>query len=347
MTKNKIRLGDLFSDLDLVGDHSACQNLEVSRLQAVELAKAGDLAFVAQDSYLKDLPASKASAFVVSQSLWEKATALKPEGAVFLRSKDAMLAFAKVSGRFSTEEKAAPGVHPSAAVHPDAQLGKNVSVGAHAVVAQGARVGDDSILYPSTYVGERAELGKGVVLFPGAVVYQDSILGDRVRVHSNSVIGADGFGYVQEKTGRGVRHVKIHHTGRVRIGNDVEIGAGSSIDRGTLGETVLGNGCIIDNQVQIGHNCQLGEGVIVCGNTGIAGSVKLENFAVVGGMVGISNKVVIGAGAIVTAFSAVSRSVPPGQVHGGVPSHPWKETLKLRALVNRLPELFEVRKKEQ
>jgi UDP-3-O-[3-hydroxymyristoyl] glucosamine N-acyltransferase len=152
---------------------------------------------------------------------------------------------------------------------------------------------------------------------------------------------------VQEKTPAGVKHVKIHHIGGVRIGNDVEIGASSTIDRGTLGDTVIGNGCIIDNQVQIGHNCQLEEGVIVCGCSGLAGSVYVEKYAVMAGLVGIANKVRVGAGAQISAFSAVSSNVPAGILWGGVPAMPRREYRRLQAYLSRLPELFPKGKKQE
>lgn len=344
--KSKVLLGDLFPELGLIGEYPSVRETVLAQISPIEKAAPGDLVFVAQEAMLPLLAKAQGGVFVVSDSLWEKAAALAPS-LTRLRSKDAMLAFAKASRYFQTELPPSPSVHPTAQVHPNARIGANVTIGAFAVVEAGAEVESGVILHAHTYLGERAHVGTESVLFPGVIVYQDCRLGERVRIHANSVIGADGFGYVQEKTATGVRHVKIHHIGGVRIGNDVEIGASTTIDRGTLGDTVIGNGCIIDNQVQIGHNCQIGNGVIICGCTGLAGSVIVEDYAVIAGLVGVANKVRIGAGAQVSAFSAVSSSVPPGIMWGGVPAMPRREYRRLQAYISRLPELFAERKKEK
>lgn len=344
--KSKVLLGDLFPELGLVGDFSSLRGLELARIVPIEKPEAGDLVFVAQENLLPLLAGAQAGVFVISDSLWEKAETIAPH-LTRLRSRDAMLAFAKASRYFQTELPPAPSVHATAQVHPSARIGANVTIGAFAVVEAAAEIESGVILHANTYVGERAHVGQDSVLFPGVVIYQDCRLGERVRIHANSVIGADGFGYVQERTATGVKHVKIHHIGGVRIGNDVEVGASTTIDRGTLGDTVIGNGCIIDNQVQIGHNCQIGEGVIICGCTGLAGSVTVENYAVIAGFVGIANKVRVGTGAQISAFSAVSSIVPPGIMWGGVPAMPRREYRRLQAYISRLPELFAERKKQE
>jgi UDP-3-O-[3-hydroxymyristoyl] glucosamine N-acyltransferase len=345
MRKSKVLLGDLFPELGLVGDFSALRDLQLARISPIEKAEEGDLVFIAQESMLSTMALAAGGVFIVSDSLWDKASTIAP-ALKKLRSRDAMLAFAKSSRYFQTELPPSPSVHPTAQVHPTARIGANVTIGAFAVVESSAEIEGGVILHAHTYVGERAHVGQDSVLFPGVVIYQDCRLGERVRVHANSVIGGDGFGYVQERTPQGVNHVKIHHIGGVRIGNDVEIGASTTIDRGTLGDTVIGNGCIIDNQVQIGHNCQIEEGVIICGCTGLAGSVYVEKFAVIAGLVGVANKVRIGTGAQVSAFSAVSSNVPPGIMWGGVPAMPRRDYRRLQAYISRLPELFAERKKQ-
>lgn len=341
MTKNK--LGDLFPDLGLVGDHEKYRALEVSRIASAEAAREGDLVFIAQERLLPALATSRPTAFIVNDSLFAKA----PGGVAVpvLRSRDAMLAFAKVSHRFKTEPDFAEGVHASASVHPLAKLGVGVSVGPFAVIEAGAEIGAGSVIAGGAKVGPRAKLGMNCVLFPGVVLYQDTVLGDRVRIHANSVVGSDGFGYVQEKTPGGVNHVKIHHLGRVVVGDDVEIGASTTIDRGTLGDTVIGKGCIIDNQVQIAHNCVLEEGVIICGSSGLSGSCYVGKYAVLAGMVAVANKVKIGAGAQIAGYTAVTGNVPPGVAWGGRPGRPLKEYLKIQAIISRLPDWYEERRK--
>lgn len=341
--KNRFSLGELFPELNLVGDFSALEGVEIERLSTAEQAKEGDLVFIGQDRLLSFLESAKPAAFVVSDGLWARAGNLKAK-APLLRSKDAMLAFAKASRYFATESRPAPGIHPTAIVHPSAKIGAGASIGPFAQVGEAAEVGESSILHSHAQVGARSRLGKDCVLFPGVILYQDVALGDRVRVHANSVIGADGFGYVQEKTPTGVKHVKIHHLGGVKVGSDVEIGASTTIDRGTLGDTLIGNGCIIDNQVQIGHNCVLEEGVVICGCTGLAGSVHVEKFAVLAGAIAVGNKVKIGAGAQIAGFTPVTSHVPAGEKWGGNPNMPQGEYARLQVLFKRLPELFERKK---
>ncbi|MGZ3652354.1 MAG: UDP-3-O-(3-hydroxymyristoyl)glucosamine N-acyltransferase [Bdellovibrionota bacterium] len=344
--KNKVRLGDLIPALDLLNaaEGDTHRSLEIHRIATVEKAREGDLVFVAQESLLAKLQKSAPSAAVISDSYFEKAAAL---GFPFplLRVKDAMLAFAKASAFFKTETTPPAGVHPTAFVHPSARLGANVIVGPHAVIGEEAEIENDVVIHASAEVGARVRLGAETVIFPGVVIYQDVKIGARVRIHANSVIGADGFGYVQEKTPTGVKHVKIHHLGGVQIGDDVEIGASTTIDRGTLEDTILEKGCIIDNQVQIGHNCHLEEGVIICGCTGLAGSVHVGKFAVLAGFVGVANKMKIGAGARVAAYTAIQGHVPPGVTWGGIPGMPHRNWLRTQLLFEKLPELLEQRKK--
>jgi UDP-3-O-[3-hydroxymyristoyl] glucosamine N-acyltransferase len=337
---NKVLLGDLFAALAPIGDFEQHRSLELRRIAPVDTAREGDLVFVAQENLLPKLAAVQPAAFVVSDSLFEKARNLALRAPV-LRVKDAMLAFAKCSVFFKTERAPDPaGVHPTAFVHPSARLGANVTIGAHAVVGEEAELENDVVIHASAEVGPRAHVGAGSVLFPGVVIYQDVRIGARCRIHANSVIGADGFGYVQERTPTGVKHVKIHHLGGVSIGDDVEIGASTTIDRGTLEDTVIGKGCIIDNQVQIGHNCHLEEGVIICGCTGLAGSVHVGKYAVLAGFVGVANKVRIGAGARISAYSAIQGTVPPGVAWGGIPGMPHRTWVRTQLLFDKLPELL-------
>jgi len=344
--RNRIRLGDLFPELDLVGDFSHFESLEAGRIVSAEKqALEGDLVFIAQDRALKALEVSQPTAFVISDSLWDEA-AKKSTSIPLLRSRDAMLAFAKASRHFSSESTPKPGQHPSAIIHSSAKISSDVYIGPGVEIGEEASIGEGAILHSNVQIGPRSIVGPGSVLFPGVVIYQDVILGEEVRIHANSVIGIDGFGYVQEKTPKGVRHVKIHHLGGVRIGSRVEIGSNTTIDRGTLGDTLVGDGCIIDNQVHIGHNCVLEEGVVLCGCVGLAGGVHIEKFAVLAGFVGVANKVRVGAGAQVAAYTALTSHVPAGEKWGGIPSMPRGEYARLQVLFKRLPELFERKKRE-
>jgi UDP-3-O-[3-hydroxymyristoyl] glucosamine N-acyltransferase len=334
-----VRLGELFPALGLGEGPEAHRSLEIHRIALVEKAREGDLVFVSDGQLLKQLAEASPSAAVIGEDYWKASEALELKFPLLL-VKDAKLAFAKASVFFKTESAAEAGVHPSASVHPKAKLGKGVSIGPNVVIREKAEIGEGTVIQAGASIGARVVIGAGSNIFPNVVIYQDTKIGQRVRIHSSSVIGADGFGYAQEKTDTGVRHVKIHHLGSVRIGDDVEIGASTTIDRGTLGETVIENGCIIDNQVQIGHNCHLEEGVIICGCTGLAGSVHVGKFAVLAGFVGVANKMKIGMGARVAAYTAIQGHVPAGVTWGGIPGMPHRNWLRTQLVFEKLPEIL-------
>ncbi len=337
--KNKVQLGDLYPSFGLENDCEEYRSLEIHRIALVEKAREGDLVFVSDGQLLKQLAEASPTAAVVGAEYWDAAQALGLKFAL-LKVKDAKLAFAKASYFFRTEATAVPGVHPTASVHPKAKLGKGVSVGPHVVIREKAEIGEGCVIQAGASIGARVLLGAGSNIFPNVVIYQDTKIGQRVRIHANSVIGSDGFGYAQERTDTGVRHVKIHHLGSVQIGDDVEIGASTTIDRGTLGDTILEKGCIIDNQVQIGHNCHLEEGVIICGCTGLAGSVHVGKFAVLAGFVGVANKMKIGTGARVAAYTAIQGHVPAGVTWGGIPGMPHRNWLRTQLVFEKLPEIL-------
>jgi UDP-3-O-[3-hydroxymyristoyl] glucosamine N-acyltransferase len=228
-------------------------------------------------------------------------------------------------------------IHPTAVIHPSVQLGKQITVAAHCVVDEGSKIGDGSVLYPGVVIGPRVTVGEDSVFFPGVVIYENCEIGNRVRIHGNSVIGADGFGYAPKKSAQGMEgHQKIYHLGRVVVGDDVEIGASSTVDRSTLGDTVIEKHAKIDNQVQIGHNAHVGEGAIICGGSALAGRARLGRYAVVGGLTGVTNAVTVGDGASVAALSLVTRDVAPGSTAVGNPQREYAEHFRAHAALNRL-----------
>ena len=212
----------------------------------------------------------------------------------------------------------ADGVHPGAVVHPTARLGRGV------------------VVYPGCHVGAGCEVGEGTVLFPNVVLYPGTVIGRRCRVHAGAVLGADGFAYHPTAAGP----LKVPQLGRVRVGDDVEIGANSTIDRAALDETVIGDGTKIDNLVQIGHNCRLGRGVVIAGQAGLSGSVTVGDGAVLAGQVGVADHARVGAGAVVGAQSGVTGRVPDGAVVLGTPALPAAEARRVYAVWRRLPELW-------
>lgn len=228
-------------------------------------------------------------------------------------------------------------IHPSAAVNPLAKLGIGVRIGANCVIEEGAEIAANTLLYPGVYVGRDVKIGESCEIFPGVTLYEMTQIGNRVRIHAGSVIGADGFGYVPRiDAGVPVEHQKIFHLGRVVIGDDVEIGANSMVDRATFGETSIGPKVKIDNHVHVGHNSIIAEGAILCGGVCLAGGTVIGKFAYIGGMAGIGNKAEIGDYAKVGAMSLVDKDVPAGGTSVGNPQRTHRDHFKAHALLNRL-----------
>ena len=237
---------------------------------------------------------------------------------------------------FHPEPAAPAGVHPTAVVAAGAHVDPTGWVGACAVVEPDARIGARSRVGALCFVGAGAVLGADVVLHPRVVVSAGVSIGDRVVVHPGAVLGADGFGYAFD----GKAHQKIPQVGALRIEDDVEIGANSTIDRATLGETRIRRGSKIDNLVQVGHNCDVGEDVILVAQVGVSGSCRIGNRAVLAGQVGIADHVTIGTGSVLTAQSGVPNDVPDGEVWSGTPSRPSGVARRIWAAEALLPELL-------
>lgn len=239
----------------------------------------------------------------------------------------------------SRQPKPAAGVHPQAAVHPEARLGARISVGPFAVIERAAEIGDDAVIGAQCYVGAGARVGPGARLYPQVTVREDCVIGARCILHAGTVIGADGYGFdTDRRTGT---HHKVPQLGNVVVQDDVEIGAGTTIDRGKLprDSTVIGAGTKIDNLVQIGHNCRIGRGCLIVAQVGIAGSTTVGDFVVLGGQVGIAGHLRIGDGVQIGAQSGIMSDAEPRQILFGTPARPHREAFKLQALYGKLPEM--------
>ncbi len=304
-------------------------DLPISNARPLAEAEPGDITFVEQD---KNLPAwhnSRASAAIVPASV-------PVNGRPLIRVADPLMAFADVVRRLRGRPPAADtGVSPAAFVHPTARLGPGVSVGPCAVVGEGTEVGANSAIHPGAVVGRFCKLGANVVLHPHAVLYDDCVLGDRVTVHANAVIGADGFGY---RTHHGT-HTKVPQLGWVELEDDVEVGACTTIDRGTFGPTRVGAGTKIDNLVMVGHNCRLGRHNLFCGQVGLAGSVTTGDHVVMAGQVGLADHLKIGDRVTIMAKSGVHWDIPSDSQVLGSPARPHKEQARILMSLEKLPEL--------
>jgi len=253
-----------------------------------------------------------------------------------LVAEDAHAAFAAIIRHFRPPRtQAAIGVSPHAIVSPSARLGRNVNVHAGATIGDDCQIGEGTTILPGAQILPASTIGRDAIIGPAAVLYENTIVGDRSIVHGGSVIGAHGFGYRQEDG----RHVPAPQLGYVRIGHDVEIGAGTTIDRGTYGATSIGDGTKIDNLVQIAHNCRIGRHNLICSQVGIAGSTTTGDYVVMGGQAGVRDHVHLGSRAMLSAMAGVTNDVPDGAVMMGIPATPEREQKLKQAALAKLPEM--------
>ncbi len=287
------------------------------------------ITFAESDAYLQAAEASGVGAVIVGPDV---ATS-KPS----IRVQVPRLAFFKLLHLAERPMTAEPGVHATAVVDPSATVEEGASVGPFAVIGPHARVEAGAIIGPHCVVGDRSAVGAGTRLYPRVTLYQDVILGRGCTVHSGVVIGADGFGFVWD----GRTHVKVPQVGGVRIGDQVEIGANTCIDRATAGDTVIESGSKLDNLIQVGHNGRIGKHVIIAGQSGISGSVTIGDRSVLGGGVGTNDHVVIGADVKLGGRSGVDKDIlEPGE-YFGTPARPAREALKAFVLTTKLPEIWQ------
>jgi len=248
-------------------------------------------------------------------------------------------AFGKVLAMSQRRLPISLGVHSTAVVSPEAHVSETASIGAYAVVEAHARIGAGTRIYPFAYIGEGCSLGEEVVVYPHAVLYQDIQVGDRTLIHAGAIIGADGFGFVWDGPKRN-RRIKVPQVGTVTVGADVEIGALTSIDRATAGTTVLGDGVKIDNLVQIGHNCDIGDHTVIAGQVAIGGSSSVGKRNEIGGQVAISDHVSVGDDIVLAGRTGVTKDLTEPGAYWGLPATPFIAAKRILSLTNRLPELL-------
>jgi len=334
--------------LQELGDFLGAESSErpgpaIAGVRPVEHARETDITYVTSPRFLDELSRSCASAVIVPPDL-------DPGGLPHIRHRNPEAAFARLTALYFAHEPSDAGVSARAEVHPEAVLGREVSVGAFCVIGKGARIGDGCVIRQNVVIGENVEIGAHSTLFPNVTVYPRVRIGDRVIIHSGTVIGADGFGFARDadETGAPV-YIKKYHSGTVVIEDDVEIGALCAVDRALAGETRIGKGAKIDNLVQIAHSVHVGEGTVIAGQVGIAGSSSIGRFGMVGGQVGVRDHVNVGDGVVLTTRVGIYRNVPDGSVMaGGVPAMPHKLFLRVQPLFKKLPEIIErIRKLER
>lgn len=335
MTKKSFRLGEIATALgaELRGD----SDLEVTGLATLQAATPGQISFLANPSYAKYLANTQASAVIMSS-----ATAGDSETNVLLLD-NPYLGYARLSHWFDPEPVAKPGIHPTAVVDPDARVAETASVGPNAVIEAGVVVGEQAVIGAGSVIGARAQIGASTVIRPRVTLAHDVVLGQRCHILSGAVIGSDGFGFANEK---GVWQ-RIAQLGRVVLGNDVEVGANTTIDRGALDDTVIGDGVKLDNLIQIAHNVQIGDHSAMAAMVGIAGSTRIGRHCVFGGASGVAGHLEIADQVHLTGMTLVTGDIrEPGVYSSGTSAdtnRQWRKNAvrfrQLDGLARRIKEL--------
>ncbi|MBL8228978.1 MAG: UDP-3-O-(3-hydroxymyristoyl)glucosamine N-acyltransferase [Bryobacterales bacterium] len=304
---------------------------DLAGVAALESAGAANISFVGNKKAFAQAEQSAAGCLIVPINYNNAKTR------TVIRSHDPRGAFARVVNRFHPASRLASGIHPTAVIADGVELGADVAIGPFASIGEGSRIGDRAQIGAGCAVGRRVSIGADTALHANVTVYDDCSIGERAVLHSGCIIGADGFGFVLA----GEKYEKFPQVGRVEVGNDVEIGANSCIDRAALGVTWIGDGVKLDNMVHVGHNCRLGKHVVVAAQTGFSGGVVVEDYAVIGGQVGIGDKARIETRAVLGSGCGVltSKVIRSGEVVWGTPARPLKEILEQLANLARLPQM--------
>jgi len=306
-------------------------NLEVSSVSGLDSAVAGQLSFLGSPRYTHHLKTTGASAVIVN----EKETVDRADIAV-LRAKDPYLAFAKILSTFFPDRKANPGIHPSAVVDETSQVDTSAEIMAKSVIGRNCVIGPGVIIHPNVTLYDGVKIGANTVLHSGVSVREGCEIGERCIIHNNVTIGADGFGFAREEN---KKWFKIPQTGRVVIEDDVDIGANSTVDSASLGETRIKRGVKIDNLVQIGHSCIVGDDSLICAQTGLAGSTEVGDRVIIAGQVGLAGHMKVGDDVVITAKSGLSHDVEPGKVMSGIPAFENRDWLRSTAAFRRLGDM--------
>jgi len=308
----------------------ASTDIEIVGAAGLDEAGEGQVTFLANPRYTPRVNTTRAAAVFLSEE------AQTDRDIAILRVKDPYLAYTRALRIFHPEAELEPFVHPSAVIDPTARVAKRVAIGACVVIGRNAFIGDDVRIHPNVTVYDDVTIGRGSVIHSGVAIRERTVIGERVVIHNNSVIGCDGFGYAKDED---KRWLKIPQAGRVVIEDDVEIGAATTIDRASVGESRIGRGTKLDNLVQIGHSCTVGEDSLLCAQVGLAGSSHIGSRVILAGQAGVAGHLTIGDDVVLTAKSATSHDIPAGKVISGIPAFDNKDWLRSTAAFRRLGEI--------
>ncbi|MDR3112808.1 MAG: UDP-3-O-(3-hydroxymyristoyl)glucosamine N-acyltransferase [Endomicrobium sp.] len=320
----KLTGGELFGNTDEV----------LTGANGLSEARSGDISFLGNPKYLNDALNTKAGVVFVSKNT----DVSQFNGRNLIKVENPQYSYALVLSIIEKERLASIEIkiHPSASISPKAAVGKNSYIGQNVVIEDGAQIGDNAKIFPNVYVGHNAKIGKDALIYPNVVIRENSVIGDRVILQPGVIIGGDGFGFASIDG----KNRKIPQIGAVELGDDVEIGANTTIDRATVDATRIGNGTKIDNLVQIAHNVEIGDNCIIVAQSGIAGSTKVGNNTTIAAQVGIVGHLKIGNNVLIASQSGISGNISDGEKVGGNPQCELGQSIKIRALIRKLPEMY-------
>ncbi len=306
----------------------------VGSFNKIEQAREGDLAFLANPKYEDYLYTTGASVIIVNEKLELK----EPVKGTLLRVPDAYSAFATLLTKYQEiMSRQLTGIQQPSYIAESAQVGANVYVGAFAYIGEKAVIGDNVKIYPNTYIGNNVTIGDHTIVHPSVSIYHNCVIGKNVIIHAGTVIGGDGFGFAPQENGS---FAKVPQIGNVIVEDNVEIGSNASIDRATIGSTVIRSGAKLDNLIQVAHNVEVGNNTVIAAQAGVSGSTKLGKNVMIGGQAGIVGHLVIADGVKINAQSGVSKSIKqPNAAVTGSPAHDYTSALRSQALSRKLPEL--------
>jgi UDP-3-O-[3-hydroxymyristoyl] glucosamine N-acyltransferase len=311
------------------GDPSA----SVNSFGKIEEAGEGQLSFLANPKYEDYIYTTKASVIIINEGFQLK----QPVKATLIRVTDAYTAFATLLSKYQEiMQQQLSGVQEPSYIAKTAVYGQQVFIGAFAYLGEKVKIGNNTKIYPNAFIGDNVSVGDNCIIHPGVKIYHDCVIGNNVIIHAGTVIGSDGFGFAPQADGS---FKKVPQIGNVVIQDNVEIGANATIDRATIGSTLIKSGAKLDNLIQIAHNVEIGNSTVIAAQAGVSGSTKIGNGVMIGGQAGIVGHIQLGDGAKVNAQSGVSKSIDPGKAVTGSPAYDYTAALRSQAVSRKLPEL--------
>lgn len=322
----------------LVGDPKA----EIRRVSTLQDARPGDISFLANRQYARYLPGTQATAVILEEKDLDDC----PTHAIVVD--DPYLAYARIAQQIvgGAFEKTHSGISEQANIDPGADISSGASIGPFSVISAGAVIESDVEIGAHTYIGRDVHIRQGTIIYPNVTLYDGTIIGERTIIHSGVVIGSDGFGIAMDRSAG--KWIKVPQVGKVQIGNDVEIGANTTIDRGAIGDTIIGDNVKLDNQIQIGHNVRIGESTAIAGCVGIAGSTRIGKHCLIGGGAGIAGHIELVDKVVVSGMTMVTKSIlKPGMYSSGMPARENRQWRKNLARFNNLERILKTQTKQE